>query len=87
MSIRLYLLPWEFWNEEIPEDIDNMLRIFIKFSEVIKAKKCTSHAWIYVLTNLSNPDVRIHKVSQDDEWTFLFLEVYIFSKCGVHVGI
>ena len=50
--IRLYPLPTEFWEEQVPKDIGNTLGSFVKISEQTKVGRYTSYAIICIYLDL-----------------------------------
>jgi len=67
--IRLYSLPWEYWEEESLQAIGNALGEFIKVAEETKLCRYTSYAWIYVYMDLKQalPDT-VSLFHEDVEW-------------------
>ena len=67
--IRLYLLPQEYWDAEILEELGNCLGSFIKISEQTKSQRYTAFARICIYMDLSKAlpeDIRL--LWDNDEW-------------------
>lgn len=67
--IRLYSLPWEYWEEDSLQEIGNALGEFIKVAEETKLCRYTSYAWICVYMDLKQalPDM-VSLFHDDIEW-------------------
>jgi hypothetical protein len=68
--LRLYLLPREFWLEEILPGINNTIGIYVKASEETKQRRYTAYARICVYLNISKPiPGAITLGYQDEKWS------------------
>jgi len=69
--IRLYLLPSEYWKEEILIDLGNTLGVFVKVSEKTKKMRYTSYARICIYMDMDiSQDLPegIELTWEDEDW-------------------
>ena len=80
--IRLYSLPWEYWEENSLQEIGNALGEFIKVAEETKLCRYTSYARICVYMDLKQalPDT-VSLFHEDVEWIQLIDYEHVPFRC------
>jgi len=80
--IRLYSLPWEYWEESSLQEIGNALGEFIKVAEDTKFCRYTSYARICVYMDLKQalPDT-VSILHEDVEWIQLIDYEHVSFRC------
>lgn len=80
--IKLYSLPWEYWEETSLQEIGNKLGEFIKVAEDTKLCRYTSYARICVYMDLkqSLPD-KVRFWNEDSEWIQVIDYEHVPFRC------
>lgn len=80
--IRLYSLPWEYWEEESLKEIGNALGDFVKVAEDTKTQRYTSYARICIYVDLKQPLPDTVSLSHEDvEWIQLIDYEHVPFRC------
>jgi len=80
--IRLYSLPWEYWEENSLQDIGNSLGQFIKVAEETKLCRYTSYARICVYMDLKKALLDMVGLFYEDvEWIQLIYYEHVPFRC------
>ena len=80
--IRLYSLPWEYWQEETLQEIGNSIREFVKIAEETKLCRYTSYARICVYMDLKQPlPYSISLFHEDSEWIQVLDYEHVPFRC------
>ena len=65
----LYSLPWEYWHNEILEELGNCLGTFIKISKQTKTQCYTAYSCICIYMDLSQAlSKAIKMIWEDEDW-------------------
>eukprot|EP00253_Pinus_taeda_P017393 PITA_17393 len=80
--IRLYSLPWEYWEESSLQEIGNTLGEFVKVAEDTKLCTYTSYARISVYMDLKQPlPDMVRFLHEDVEWIQLIDYEHVPFRC------
>lgn len=80
--IRLYSLPWEYWEESSLKEIGNKLGEFIKAAEDTKYCRFTSYARICVYMDLKQPlPDKVRLRHEDSEWIQMIDYEHVPFRC------
>jgi len=80
--IRLYSLPWEYWEEESLKAIGSALGDFVKIAEDTKTQRYTSYARICIYVDLKQPLPDTVSLSHEDvEWIQLIDYEHVPFRC------
>eukprot|EP00253_Pinus_taeda_P005142 PITA_05142 len=80
--IRLYSLPWEYWEETSLKEIGNKLGEFIKAAEDTKYCRFTSYARICVYMDLKQPlPDKVRFRHEDSEWIQMIDYEHVPFRC------
>ena len=80
--IRLYSLPWEYWEEKSLQEIGNAIGEFVKIAEETKLCGYTSYARICVYMDLKQPlPDTVSFFHEDYEWTQVIDYEHVPFRC------
>jgi len=80
--IRLYSLPWEYWEEKSLQEIRNSIGKFVKIAEETKLCRYTSYARIYVYMDLKQPlPDTVSFFHEDSEWVQVIDYEHVPFRC------
>jgi len=80
--IRLYSLPWEYWEETSLQDIRNAIGEFVKTAEETKICRYTSYARICVYMDLKQPlPDSVSLFHEDSEWVQVIDYEHVPFRC------